>query len=173
MLRRPKRGADGEMVDSQTSGGMSPSCQPCLDPDPQVRYSHYLTLARQMDFDGIESHLWQTFRERKNFDHDRARDTIDGLMYWLKDQVLSFSNMVDSHTGAKLTWWEARHQVILALRRSTEQKAQAADAKRLAREQSRFPRRPADTLLRMALDTTELREPGEEAIEEEIYDVAD
>ena len=142
------------------------TCAPCLDPDPQVRYTHYLALARQMDFDGVELHLWQSFRERTGFDAEVARSYITDLMYWVKDQVLSYSGIADEHTGAKLRWWEGREQTILALRRSTEAKAKEAEAVRAAREQGYAPRHVALAPLHVPLATV-LREPGEDEMEDE------
>lgn len=146
----------------------SDQCEACNADDPQVRYAHYLTLAREMDFDAIEAHLWQSFRGRKGFGAVRSRGYIADLMHWVKDQVLSHSNIVDEFTGATLPWWEGRKQVILAMRHATEQKAKAADAQRLAREQGQSTLRHAPlTSMGMVF-----REPGEDDLEEDAPNAA-
>ena len=155
--------ADSGRTDTDADAG-APTCAACGDADPEVRYAHYLTLARQLDFAGIETHLWQSLRERKGFDAEVARGVVEGLMAWVKDQVLSYANLLDEQTGAKLPWWEGRQQTILAMRDATELHAKEAEARQAARAQGRIPRHDA---LRPLGDTlgTVWREPGDDDLD--------
>ena len=162
---------DGDMPEADDAPGAgSVACDACKADDPQVRYTHYLTLARQMDFDAIEAHLWQSARTRKRFDAEVAREHIHGVMAWVKDQVSGYSNIVDAQTGAKLPWWEGRRQTLLAVRVATEQQAKKRDAQQHAREMGLRPRHAALTPMSDTLKgwrapwekQTPMREPGEE-----------
>ena len=162
MARRPTRDRYGD----EDVGTLPPAqCEACNADDPQVRHTHYLSLARHMDFDTLESHLWQSACASKKFDTDKARMAIGGIMAWVKDQVLSYNEIADEYTGGKLPWWEGRKQTILALRRSTEAKAQEADANHTAWEQGGIARHAALMPLYVPMGTV-LREPGEDEMDD-------
>jgi hypothetical protein len=106
-----------------------------------VRYLHLLDLARDHSFDAIELHLWAAFREGTKLDVERMRGYVADRMYWIRDQVLAYSGLVDRKTGAPLPWWEARRQAIAAFHAA---------------------RGPAPSRARPKTDVYAGREPGEE-----------
>ena len=169
MARHPIRDRYGD----EAMGTLpSDQCEACDAADPQVRHIHYLALARQMSFDALEAHLWQSARARTTFDADKTRLAMGSIMAWVKDQVLSYPDIADEQTGAKLSWWDGRQQTILALRRSTEIKAKEADAARAVREQGHLPHHAALMPLRVPRATV-LREPGDDEVDEDEIPVAE
>lgn len=143
MERRPKRGVDGEWIETHEP---RETCAPCLDADPQIRYRHFLTLAQghtshgHCDFDAVSLHLWAAMRSKTKLDVDDMRRYVEERLAWVKDQVTSYSGIVDDRTGALLPWWDARRQRLTALRDATDAQAQRAEDEREARGE---PRRPA------------------------------
>lgn len=145
--------------------GSETSCALCADAEPNVRYGHYLDMAKGEDFDAIQRHLWEFFRSRKSFDAQDAKERIEGLMYWIREQVSAYTRKADPITGAKMPWWEARRQTILAMRQITVNMAKEADAAKAEREAARWgkPVNTAPTWTPTHVEAHDyIREPGDE-----------
>lgn len=114
---------------AEASSPPTDACPLCLAPEPDTRYHHFLDLARDLSFEHIELHLWAAMRNGTRLDPERIKGYVEDWMTWIKDQVQAYSHRVNEY-GVPLPWWEARRQVILAMRASTEQKRRQAEATR-------------------------------------------
>ena len=99
-----------------------PSCGSCADPDPQVRYTHYLLLVRHGGLPALETHLNECWTGCPN--HDMPRQ----ILRWAHDEVAGYSGRVDPETGAPLTWWETRAMTIRITKQRRPMQKEFAEA---------------------------------------------
>jgi hypothetical protein len=99
-------------------------CAACSDPNPQVRYAHYLALSETLSFDDVETHVVREI-SRRVVDHERIVGYAHGIMAWLRDQAEAYRDRVDETTGEILPWQGARQQTLKAMRAQWKESASA------------------------------------------------
>lgn len=88
--------------------GADTFCSTCQDANPQVRYTHYLAIAKLDGLEGIKKHLDNATSFQTS--------TKQGVVQWVKDQMEMWAGLADSRTGAAIPWHEARQLAIKDLR---------------------------------------------------------
>lgn len=106
MLRRKNtRGPDGEPIDDAFSAWSL--CPDCAHKDPQIRSRHQLDLARLGGLDLVRAHLTEQYVKLRDYGKERP-EVVDNVCTWIANLMERYGDMADPHTGAPLSWWEAR-----------------------------------------------------------------
>ena len=79
-------------------------CYGCAQSDPHRRTSHHFDIMEH-GLDVFREHLEDAYK-----DHANRKEAIAGKMSWAATLIETYSRLVDSQTGASLTWCQARRQ---------------------------------------------------------------
>lgn len=113
-MPRERHDRTGEMVSIDQGNSIhshsEPSCAACIDPDPNVRTVHHLSLVRQGGLDRLRIHLREHYAQEGGY--QERREAVESLCHWIGNLMQRWAGMADEYTGASLPWWEARQQAL-------------------------------------------------------------